>query len=69
MASNVLCGQSGLLGLPSVRNAKGGKNRRPILSDAKLNPYLRVERKRLKADASSGMEVYKISKVRNNTIQ
>ena len=68
MASNVLCGQAGLLGLPyvgNVKNAKGDKNRRPpTVSDAKLNPYLRVDRKQLKADPSSGMEVYKISKVR-----
>ncbi|MGK3758474.1 MAG: hypothetical protein ACI8RD_010789 [Bacillariaceae sp.] len=97
MSSNVLCGQSGLLGLPSVRvenknvsssasvlslsgigdlktptnaNTTNANNnqQQPLqmtsLADAKLNPYLRVDRKKLKSDPTTGMDVYKISKVR-----
>ena len=78
MSSNILCGQAGLLGLPSIvgkdakdKSVTGGsssnKNRQSrrgtSLSDATLNPQLRVDRKRLKSDATTGMEVYKISKV------
>ena len=62
MASNVLCGQAGLLGLPSVEYADG-KIPRLTLADAKLHPFLRADRKQLKTDRSAGMEVYKISKV------
>ena len=62
MASNVLCGQAGLRDLPSLENADG-KIPRPSMADAKLHPYLRVERKQLKTDASVGLEVFKISKV------
>lgn len=91
MASNILCGQSGLLGLPSVAakdvrisnsstisnsgigDLKTSSTNQSLhqlqrgmisLADAKLNPYLRVERKQLKRDVKAGMEVYKISKVR-----
>ena len=96
MSSNVLCGQSGLLGLPSLRvenknfsssasvlsqsgigdlktpkNANTNNNNQQSLqmnmtslADAKLNPYLRVDRKKLKSDSTTGMDVYKISKVR-----
>jgi len=89
MASNILCGQSGLLGLPSVaandvRSSNGStinnsgtgdlktsstnqsvhqlQRGMTSLADAKLNPYLRVDRKQLKRDVKAGMEVYKISK-------
>jgi hypothetical protein len=95
MSSNVLCGQSGLLGLPSLRvenknfsssasvlsqsgigdlktptNANTSNQQQSLqmsmtsLADAKLNPYLRVDRKKLKSDSTTGMDVYKISKVR-----
>ena len=100
MSSNVLCGQSGLLGLPSLRvenknfsssasvlsqsgigdlktpknaNTNGSNNQQSLqmnmtsLADAKLNPYLRVDRKKLKSDSTTGMDVYKISKVRLHT--
>ncbi|VEU35094.1 unnamed protein product [Pseudo-nitzschia multistriata] len=63
MASNVLCGQAGLLQLPPVRKSKSGD--KPVcsmLADAKLHPYLRVDRKKLKSDSRTGIEVFKISK-------
>ena len=59
MASNVLCGQAGLLELPT-----DGNDTPLTLADAKLHPSLRADRKQLKSDPSVGMEVYKISKVR-----
>lgn len=62
MASNVLCGQAGLLGLPIVEDADG-KVPRLTLADAKVHPYLRADPKKLKDDANAGMQVYKISKV------
>ena len=61
MASSVLCGQAGLLGLPSVQN--DGKVSLSSLADAKVRNSLRADRKMLKMDPSVGMEVYKISKV------
>jgi hypothetical protein len=62
MASNVLCGQAGLLAFPSVEN-DDGNNPRLTLADANLHPYLRADRKQLKTDTTAGIEVYKISKV------
>mmetsp|Transcript_25405 Transcript_25405/g.59867 ORF Transcript_25405/g.59867 Transcript_25405/m.59867 type:complete len:1599 (-) Transcript_25405:219-5015(-) len=63
MASNVLCGQAGLVGLPSVKSSKGDeKIRCPTMADAKRNPHLRIDRKQLKLDANSGIEAFKISK-------
>ena len=61
MASNVLCGQAGLLGLPMRDD--DGKIDIPNLEDMKVRSYLRADRKQLKTDPSAGMEVYKISKV------
>lgn len=62
MASNVLCGQAGLIDLPSVE-VIDGKISRLSLADAKLHPYLRADRKQLKTDTDAGIEVFKISKV------
>ena len=66
MSSSVQCGQAALLGLPIVKDSKknNNKERKLTLSNVTLPSNLRVDRKRLKADETTGIEVYKISKVR-----
>lgn len=66
MSSSVQCGQAALVGLPNIKESKknsSSKERETTLANVNLPPDLRVDRKRLKSDDTSGMEVYKISKV------
>ncbi|KAG7367438.1 phosphatidylinositol-specific phospholipase C, X domain containing protein [Nitzschia inconspicua] len=60
MASSVLCGQSALVGLPTISNKK---EREVSLMDVTIPSQLKVaDRKQLKDVDSSGISVFKVSK-------
>jgi hypothetical protein len=61
MASSVLCGQSALVGLPTISKKK---EREVSLLDVTIPSPIKVDRKRLKADESAGITVFKVAKVR-----
>ena len=67
MASSVHCGQAALVGLPNIKESKHNnhRERETSLANVALSRHLCVDRKRLKSDDTTGIGVYKISKVRN----